>query len=70
MSKEKKRYTKSEKQEIVKMFIENGESVKSLSLRFGITANSIYNWIKAFKRNPETAFPGQGNKEQTESERK
>ena len=69
MSKEQKRYTKPEKLEIVKMFTEKGESVKSLSLRFGVTENTIYNWIKAYKRNPQTAFPGQGNKEMTESER-
>lgn len=69
MSKEKKRYTKAEKLEIVKMFIDNGESAKSLSDRFGVSENSIYNWIKAFKRNPKTAFPGKGNKEMTESEK-
>jgi transposase len=69
MSKEKKRYTKAEKLEIVKMFTENGESAKSLASRFGVTENSIYNWIRAFKRSPETAFPGQGNKEMTDAER-
>ena len=69
MSKEKKRYTKAEKLEIVKMFVENGEPVKSLASRFGVEGTTIYNWIKAFKRNPETAFPGKGNKEMTESER-
>jgi len=69
MSEEKKRYTKSEKLEIVKLHLEGGESVKSLADRFGISENSIYNWRKAFRKNPETAFPGKGNKEMTESEK-
>lgn len=69
MSKKQKRYTKAEKLEIVKIFLENGEPVKSLASRFGVEKNTVYNWIKAFKRNPETAFPGKGNKEMTESGR-
>jgi len=69
MSKESKRYTKAEKLEIVKMFIDDGETAKSLATRFGVTDNTIYNWIKAYKKNPKTAFPGKGNKEMTESEK-
>lgn len=69
MSKEQKRYTKAEKLEIVKMHLEGGESIKSLAVRFGVVSNSIYNWVKAYKKNPETAFPGKGNKEMTESEK-
>jgi len=69
MSQDKKRYTKSEKLEIVKLHLEDGESVKSLAERFEVSENSIYNWRRAYKRNPETAFPGKGNKEMTESER-
>ena len=69
MSQEKRRYTKEEKLEIVKLHLESGESVKSIADRFGVSDNSIYNWIRAFKRNPQTAFPGKGNKEMTESEK-
>jgi len=69
MSKEQKRYTKAEKLEIVKMHLKGGESIKSLADRFGVVSNSIYNWVKAYKKNPATAFPGKGNKEMTESEK-
>ena len=69
MSQEKRRYTKEEKLEIVKLHLESRESVKSIADRFGVSDNSIYNWIRAFKRNPQTAFPGKGNKEMTESEK-
>jgi len=69
MSKKQKRYTKSEKLEIVKLHLEGGESISSLADRFGVSYNSVNNWRKAYKRNPETAFPGKGNKEMTESEK-
>ena len=69
MSHNSKRYTKAEKLEIVKMHLKGRESVKSLADRFGVKSNSVYNWIKAYKRNPETAFPGKGNKEMTEAEK-
>ena len=69
MSQESKRYTKAEKLEIVKMHLEGDESVKSLAERFGVKGNTVYNWIKAYKRNPKTAFPGKGNKEMTEAEK-
>jgi len=33
-----------------------GESVKLLADQIGIKRNTVYNWVKAYKRNPETAF--------------
>lgn len=70
MPKVRRSYTKEEKLEIVKLSLEENESIKSLSERYGIVENTIYNWRSKYLKNKETAFPGKGNKTMTESERK
>jgi len=70
MSKPRKSYTKEEKLEIVKLSLEEGQRIKELADRFGVSENSIYNWRQQYLKNKETAFPGKGNKPMTESERK
>lgn len=70
MSKRRKTYTKSEKLEIVKLSLEDNESIKSLATRFEISEQSIYNWRRLFLEHEDAAFPGRGNKTLNESDRK
>ena len=70
MSKLRKSYTKEEKLKIVHLSLEEHESVQSIAERFEISAGTIYTWRNKYLKNKETAFPGKGNKEMTESERK
>lgn len=70
MSKLRKRYTKSEKLEIVSLSLEESESVKNIAIRYGISENTIYNWRSTYAKHKEASFPGKGNKTMSETERK
>jgi len=70
MSKPRKKYTKEEKLEVVKLSLADTESVKDLADRFEISENTIYNWRSKYLKNKEASFSGKGNKRMTESERK
>ena len=70
MSKLRKKYTKSEKLEIVSLSLEDDQKVKDLSIRFGVSENTIYNWRSAYAKHQDASFPGKGNKTMRESERK
>ena len=48
MSKLQKRYTKTEKLEIVSLSMEEDQSIKNLAIRFGISENTIYNWRSTY----------------------
>jgi len=69
MSKPKRRYSKEEKLEIVKLSLEENQTVKALAERFNISENSIYIWRNKYYKYKENAFPGKGNKQMTDSER-
>ena len=69
MSKQRKKYSKKEKLQIVSMSYDEGHSVKSLSQRFGVSENTIYNWRGQVNKHREAAFPGNGNPIMSESER-
>ena len=70
MSKPRKKYTKEEKLELVKLSLEEDQSVKELSIRFGVSQNCIYNWRSAYLKDDEKAFPGKGKKVLSDSERR
>ena len=70
MSKLQKRYTKAEKLEVVSLSLEEGQNVKTIAERFGVSVNTIYNWRSAYAKHKEDSFPGKGNKVMSESERK
>ena len=53
MSKIRKSYTKEEKLEIVKLSLQEDETVKDLAIRFSVSANTIYNWRSAYLKNKE-----------------
>jgi transposase len=69
MSKFRKSYTKAEKLEIVSLSLEEGQNVKSIAEKFGVSVNTIYNWRSAYAKHKEDSFPGKGNKIMSESER-
>lgn len=70
MSKPRKKYTKSEKLEIVKLSLEEEVHVSELAVRFGVSENTIYNWRKKYLQHEEKAFPGKGKQILTEEERR
>lgn len=70
MSKLRKQYSKEEKLEVVKKSLEEGVKIEELAVRFEVSEATIYRWRKAYARNERTCFPGRGNKEMTETERK
>ncbi len=73
MSLIRRRFSKSEKLEIVKLSMESDSSFESIDLQYKIHPNSIYRWRKQFLLHADQAFPGNGNKvlseEQKEIER-
>jgi len=69
MSKLRKSYTKAEKLEIVSLSLEEGQQVKSIAEKFGVSVNTIYNWRSTYAKHKEDSFPGKGNKIMSESER-
>ena len=70
MSKPRKKYTKAEKLEIVKLSLEQGQTVGDLAARFGVNENSIYRWRKAYLEYEEDAFPGKGKQVLSAEERR
>lgn len=69
MSKLRKRFNREEKLEIVNMSLDEAYTVEEIAARFGVHANSIYKWRNQFIKHQEIAFPGSGNKAQTEEQR-
>ena len=69
MTKLRRRYTKTEKLEIVKLSLSNDHTVQELADQFNVSANSIYNWRSKFYKYSDSAFPGHGNKTMTDEER-
>jgi len=70
MGKLRRSYSKQEKLEIVKLSLEKGQTLESLAKRFDISIGSIYNWRSKYYEHKENAFPGKGNKQLTDTERK
>jgi transposase len=68
MSKIRRKYSKEQKLEIVKQSLEEGVTVKSLSHRFDISVNMIYNWRSKYFKYRENSFTGPGNKTMTDEE--
>lgn len=69
MTKIRRRYTKAEKLEIVKLSMSDDHTVKELAERFDLSANTIYNWRSKYFKYSENAFPGHGNKTMTDEEK-
>ena len=70
MSRQRKKYSKEEKLSVVKLSLSEDQTIQELADRFEISANTIYNWRSTYLKNGAASFPGNGNKMQTESERR
>jgi len=70
MSKLRKKYTKEEKLEIVKLSLDEDQAIKELAERFEVSENTIYNWRKIYLKNKDASFPGKGNKMMTDEQKK
>lgn len=62
MSKIRRKYSKEQKLEIVKLSLEEDQTVTELADRFDVSSNAIYNWRSKYLKDHEDAFPGNGNK--------
>ena len=69
MPKLRKRYSKEEKLEIIKLSLEEGTTVSELALRFGLGESTIYNWRSEYYREHGIIPEGQGVKEMSDEER-
>lgn len=69
MSKLRKRYSKEQKLEIVNQSLEEDVSLEELGKRYNIHPNSIYKWRRDLQVYENNAFPGNGNKLMSESDK-
>jgi len=69
MSKLRRKYTRTQKLEIVKLSMSEEHTVKDLAERFDISANTIYNWRSKYFKDEQKAFPGHGKKALTDEEK-
>jgi transposase len=69
MSQIRRKYTKEEKLEIIKLSLDKDQSIKELGERFELSAGTIYNWRNKYFKYEKNAFPGHGNKLETDQER-
>jgi len=65
----RRRFSKTEKLEIVKLSLETEATVETLALRYKIHPNSIYKWRTQYASGAESAFPGNGNKAMTDEQK-
>jgi len=70
MSKIRRKYSKEQKLEIVKLSHEDGASIKALAERFDISSNVIYNWRSKYFKYGDNSFSGHGNKTMTDDQKK
>ena len=68
---ERRSFTREFKLEAVKLVKERGVAVAQASRDLGVHGNMLRKWIRDFERDPQQAFPGQGQlkPEQLEIER-
>lgn len=57
----RKSYTKEFKLEAVKRLLETGKTQSSVARELGISESMILRWVKQYRGDGETAFPGSGN---------
>lgn len=69
MSRIKKQFSKEEKLQIIEMSLEENVTVEQVALKFGIHANTLRRWRYQYSMNSSNAFPGSGNKLQSEEQR-
>ena len=61
MSKKRREYDKGFKTSAVKLVLEAGNSILSVSRDLGVPESTLGKWVKAYKAEAESAFIGSGN---------
>jgi len=69
MGKIRRRYTKSEKLEIVNESMEEDVDLSNLGERYSLHPNTIRRWRSELLKHKSAAFPGNGNPVLTEEEK-
>ena len=70
MTKKRRRYTTEFKLEAVQLVLSENKKTSEVARNLGIHPNVLNRWIREYKEDPESSFPGQGNeKEQDEIKR-
>ena len=69
MSKIRKKYTKAEKLEIIKLSLDEDVQVIDLAARYGVSANTIYNWRHRYNQEQGIVKPTPELKELSEEAR-
>ena len=65
----RKHYSKEEKLEIVKQALDENVLIEDLAKHYAVHPNTIYKWRKEYTTYESNAFPGQGNRLFTDSEK-
>jgi transposase len=68
MAKKRRTYTREFKVEAVKLLTEKGQSVAEAARSLGSGETPLRSWKEALAKDPEQAFPGQGNRTAADEE--
>lgn len=68
MSKLRRRFSKEEKLQIIKESLEENVSNEDVGRRYDIHPATISRWRREFSQFEKNAFPGNGNKKQTDEQ--
>lgn len=67
-AKPRKVYAREFKVEAVRLTTEAGQSVNRVARELGINKNTLWNWRKQYRVDPQDAFPGKGRMKPLEEE--
>ena len=59
-NKSRRVFDKSFKQNAVRMVLDEGLTCEEVALKLDIGRTALYRWVKDYRAEPETAFPGKG----------
>jgi transposase len=68
MARKRRAYTREFKVEAVKLVSEKGYSVAEAARSLSISESLLRSWKEALEKDPEQAFPGQGNRTAADEE--
>ena len=60
-------FDKAFKQSAVRMVLDEGMNMEEVSLKLDIGRTALSKWVKAYRKSPENAFPGEGNRREEPS---
>ncbi len=66
--KQRRTFDKNFKVSTVKMILNSGKSIRSISQDLDISENTLHNWKKQYLADTKNSFPGKGNQISTEDE--